>query len=212
MPDTSLVSMSVSDLLDAFASSAPTPGGGSAAALAGAVGASLLAMVTALPKTKTGEPQEREALDRAGATLHGLRKQLSALVDEDTRAYDMVIAAYRRPKATDDEKAARKDAIQAAMRSATTVPLETMRACDAAIREAAVVAQHGNPSASSDVFVGVELAIAGLRGAEKNVAINIGSLTDEAYKEEIASEAAALLTSGAEQAEICRKLLGGAAL
>jgi formiminotetrahydrofolate cyclodeaminase len=203
----SLTSLSVNDLLDAFASSAPTPGGGSAAALSGSVGASLLAMVTALPKTKLGEPQEREALDRTGATLHALRKQLADLVDEDTRAYDTVIAAYRRPKGTDEEKAARKEAVQAAMRTATTVPLETMRACDAAIREAAVVAQHGNPSAASDVFVGVELALAGLRGAEKNVAINIGSLTDEAYREEIASEASALMTSAAEQAEICRKLL-----
>jgi methenyltetrahydrofolate cyclohydrolase len=207
MADNSLASLSVTALLDAFASSAPTPGGGSASALAGAIGASLLAMVAALPKTRTGEASEREQLNAAAATLNELRRTLAVLIDEDTRAYDLVTAAYRRPKATDEEKAARKEAVQAALRAATDAPLQTMRACDAAIREAAVVAQNGNPSASSDIFVGVEMALAGLRGAERNVAINLGSLTDETYKEDVGSEAEALLTSGGEQAEICRKLL-----
>ncbi|MEX2271663.1 MAG: cyclodeaminase/cyclohydrolase family protein [Vicinamibacterales bacterium] len=208
MADTALTSLSVGALLDAFASSAPTPGGGSAAALAGAAGASLLAMVAALPKTKTGDAGEREALDAAGGKLNDLRRELAALIDADTRAYDLVTAAYRQPKATDAEKAARKEAIQAALRAATETPLSTMRACDAAIREAAAVAQNGNPSAASDVFVGVELTLAGLRGAEKNVAINLGNLTDEAYRDDAANEAKTLLETGSEQAEICRKLLG----
>ena len=207
MADSPLTSLSVTALLDAFASSAPTPGGGSAAALSGAVGASLLAMVAALPKTKTGDAAERTALDAAGATLTTLRKELAGLVDEDTHAYDLVTSAYKRPKGTDEEKAARKEAIQAALEAATDAPLRTMRACDAVIREGSAVALGGNPSAGSDVFVGIELALAGLRGAEKNVAINLGSLADEAYKEEVASEAAALLTSAAEQADIARKLL-----
>ena len=202
-----LVQLSVADVLDAFASSAPTPGGGSAAALSGAIGASLLAMVAALPKTKTGEAQERQALDAASAALAGLRKKLADLVDEDTRAYDLVTAAYRQAKSTDDEKAARTAAIQSALRAATEVPLETMRACEAVIREGSAVAQAGNPSAASDVFVGLELAYAGLRGAEKNVAINAGSLTDESYTDEVVNEAKTLLETGTEQAEICRKLL-----
>ena len=203
----SLTSLSVTQILDAFASSAPTPGGGSAAALSGAIGASLLAMVAAMPKTKNGDPEERQALDAAASELGALRVRLAELIDEDTRAYDLVTAAYKSPKATDEEKAARKIAIQSAMRAATDAPLQTMRACETAIRHAATVAQHGNPNASSDVFVGVELASAGLRGAEKNVAINIGSLTDDSYRDEVANEAAALLTSGTEQADICRKLL-----
>ena len=204
----SLTSLSVTALLDAFASSAPTPGGGSAAALSGAVGASLLAMVAALPKTKTGEAGEREALDAAATALSTLRHELARLIDEDTRAYDLVTEAYRRQKGTNEEKAARKEAIQAALRAATEAPLATMRACDAAIREAAAVAQNGNPSASSDVFVGVELALAGLRGAQKNVAINLESLADEAYRDEARNEAKTLLETGSDQAEICRKLLG----
>jgi formiminotetrahydrofolate cyclodeaminase len=200
--------MSVHDLLDAFASNAPTPGGGSAAALSGAIGASLLAMVAGLPKTKTGAAAERAALDASLKSLSDSRNRLEALIDDDTKAYDLVTAAYRSPKATDEEKTARKEAIQAALRAATDAPLATMRACDCAIREAAAVAQHGNASAASDVWVGVELALAGLRGAEKNVAINLDSLTDEAYKDAVSSEAAALLMTGAEQAEICRKLMG----
>lgn len=207
MTQASLLSLSTTQLLDAFASSAPTPGGGSAAALAGAIGASLLAMVAALPKTKTGDAAERTALDAAAAALGGLRKSLADLVDEDTRAYDLVTAAYRGPKSTDEEKAARTTAIQAALRAATDAPMQTMRACEAAIREAAVVAQSGNSNASSDVWVALELLNAGLRGAQKNVAINLGSLSDEAYRDDVENEAKTLLEAGTEQAEICRALL-----
>ncbi len=205
----SLTTLSVNQLLDAFASSDPTPGGGSAAALSGAVAASLLAMVAAMPKTKTGADEERKTLDTAAAELQRLRKRLTELIDEDTKAYDMVTSAYRQPKGTDEEKAVRRAAVQEAMRAATEAPLETMRACDAVIREGACVVQNGNPSASSDISVGLEMAMAGLRGAERNVAINLGSLTDEAYKLEAESEASERLLSGGEQFEICRKLLAG---
>lgn len=208
MTQPSLLSLSASQLLDAFASSAPTPGGGSASALSGAIGASLLAMVAALPKTRTGDAAERVALDASGTKLGELRQTLAALVDEDTRAYDMVTAAFKNPRGTDEEKAVRKAAIQTAMRAATEAPLATMRACEAAMRESAIVAQHGNPNAASDVWVALELLNAGLRGAQKNVAINLGSLADEAYKDDVEVEAKTLLEAGTEQAEICRKLLG----
>lgn len=85
-------------------------------------------MVAALPKTKTGDAAERTALDASGKALAELRQKLASLVDEDTRAYDLVTSAYKRPKGTDEEKAARKEAIQAAMRAATEAPLATMRA------------------------------------------------------------------------------------
>lgn len=202
-----LTSLTVTALLDAFASSAPTPGGGSAAALSGAVGAALLAMVAAMPKTKTGTDEERKTLDKAAAELQRLRKRLTELIDEDTKAYDMVTAAYRQAKGTDAEKALRTAAIQAATRAATEAPLETMRACDAVIREGACVVQNGNQNAVSDMSVGLEMAMAGLRGAERNVAINLGSLKDEGYKLEAESEASSLVESGGEQFEICRKIL-----
>jgi formiminotetrahydrofolate cyclodeaminase len=197
MTTTSLTSLSVAEIVDAFASSAPTPGGGSAAALSGAIGAALLAMVAAMPKTKTGDASEREALDAAATALNALRARLLELVDEDTRAYDLVTAAYRSPKSTDEEKAVRKTAIQSALRAATDAPLQTMRACADVIRLGRIVEQHGNPNAASDVFVGLDMAKSGLRGAEKNVAINLGSLTDENYRDSTADEAKRLLGSAA---------------
>ena len=191
----SLTDLSVTEILDAFASSAPTPGGGSASALSGAVGAALLAMVAGMPKSKTGDAAEREQLDVSAAALNDIRRRLADLIDEDSRAYDLVTAAYKSPKATDDEKAARKTAIQAALMAATDAPLQTMRACEAALNHAKVVAENGNPNAASDVFVGIEMLKAGLRGAEKNVAINLDSLTDEDYRTKVAEEAARLLLS-----------------
>ncbi len=191
----SLTEKSVAALLDAFASSDPTPGGGSAAALAGALGTSLLAMVAAMPKTKTGTPEERAALDAAHARLMALRATLTALVDRDTAAYDLVVAAYRKPKATDDEKAARKEAIQHAMRIATEVPLETAKACAAALDDSRIVAEHGNPNASSDVGTGAALLRAGIQGALLNVDVNIGSLSDSALVTRIRQEVATLAQS-----------------
>lgn len=193
MTKPSLTSLSVAEILDAFASSAPTPGGGSAAALSGAIGASLLAMVAGMLKTKTGTPEERNALDAAASDLNALRARLAELIDEDTRAYDLVTAAYKSPKATDEEKTARKAAIQTATRAATEAPLQTMRACFEVIGLGKIVEENGNPNAASDVFVGLDMAAAGLRGAEKNVAMNLGSLTDESYRRAVAEEAAQLL-------------------
>jgi formiminotetrahydrofolate cyclodeaminase len=175
-----LTNRPVSDLLDAFASPDPTPGGGSAAALAGALGASLLAMVAGMAKTKTGSPEARDALDAARGRLMAARATLIGLVDRDSAAYDLVVAAYGRPKGTDAEKAARRDAIQRAMRVATEVPLETATVCSHALSEAAVVEGLGNPTAASDVGTGIALLGAGLRGALLNVDANIGSLTDPA--------------------------------
>jgi len=94
----SLIDLSARDLLQAFSSSDPTPGGGSAAALASAVGASLLMMVAGLPKTRTGSDEDRAALTTAGSVLAELRKGLTEAIDADTAAYDQVVAAYKLPK------------------------------------------------------------------------------------------------------------------
>jgi len=180
-----LIHRAVSDLLDAFASPDPTPGGGSAAALAGAIGASLLAMVAGMTKTRTGSREAREALDAARERLMAAQATLAGLVDRDSAAYDLVVAAYGQPKGTDTEKAARREAIQHAMRIATDVPLETATVCAGALRDAAAVETHGNPNATSDVGTGIALLGAGLRGALLNVDANIGSLTDPAVAAEL---------------------------
>jgi formiminotetrahydrofolate cyclodeaminase len=180
--------MALVDLLDAFASNDPVPGGGSAAALAGALGASLLVMVAGLPKTRTGAPEEAADLAEASARLRPLRDTLISLIDQDSDAYSAVLAAMRRAKGTDTERQARRSAIDAAMREATEVPLETLRCCQQALRGAVVVAQHGSRVAATDAGAAVELLLAALRSAAMNVDVNVTSSSDEGFAARVKSE------------------------
>jgi formiminotetrahydrofolate cyclodeaminase len=184
----SLTDRTVKDLLAAFRSPEPTPGGGSASALAGAIGASLLAMIAALPKSRAGTDDERARLKQAGDRCATLAQELTGLVDRDSDAYDLVTRAYRLPKGTDAEKAARSSAIQDALRSAIAAPLEVVRACSAAIAEGSTISTFGNASAASDVQVGLELLGAGLRGAKLNVDINLESVKDADYAARVREE------------------------
>ena len=184
-----LADKSLRQVLDAFASSDPTPGGGSAAALIGALGASLLAMVAGLPKTKTGTDQARQALDAARTLLLAHRDDLLALIDKDAAAYDLVVAAYKKPKGTDEEKAARSSAIQDAMRIAAETPVETMRAAARVMDAATAVAEHGNPSAQSDIAVAVQAVGMAMQAALFNVEINLGSIKDPAVVAKIVEDA-----------------------
>jgi methenyltetrahydrofolate cyclohydrolase len=205
MPDSA--SRTVDSLLSAIASNQPVPGGGSAAALAGAVGTSLLMMVAGLPKTRKGAQNERELLDAAAVRLPPLRMTLTDLIDRDSDAYAGVVAAYRLPKGTAAEQAARRRAIDEAMRAATETPLETMRACQQALADAVIVAGNGAKSASSDAGVAIELLGAALRGAALNVDTNIGSLTDRALAERMRQERQDLERRGAADAARARALL-----
>jgi formiminotetrahydrofolate cyclodeaminase len=180
-----LADKSVRELLAAFGSSDPTPGGGSASALASAIGASLLMMVAALPKTRSGSEEDRAGLAAAAATLTGVQQQLTEAIDADTAAYDRVVAAYKQPKANETEQAARKSAIQRALRDATDVPLGVMRLSVETLKAARLVAAHGHRAAASDVGVAIVIASAGFRGARLNVEINVGGLTDASYVEAV---------------------------
>jgi formiminotetrahydrofolate cyclodeaminase len=176
------------DVIAAFASPEPTPGGGSASALAAAVGASLLAMVAAMPKSRTGSEDERTALTFAAGALTGIQHQLTEAIDTDTSAYNQVVAAYRQPKASDTEQRARKAAIDRALRAATDVPLGVMRLSVDALKHAQAVARHGHRAASSDVGVALALLQAGLEGARLNVRINLGGISDAAYADAVIAE------------------------
>lgn len=200
-PPTSYATMAVEDLLDAFASSDPVPGGGSASALAGAVGISLLMMVASLPKTRTGAPEEAADLSEASSRLRPLRESLTSLIDKDSEAYEAVLAAQRLPRDTDAEKAVRRSAIEAAIRGATDVPLETMRVCQQALRGAIIIARNGNPNAATDTGVGVQLLLAGLRGAGLNVDVNTGSITDAGYVARVKEEREELEREGTADAQ-----------
>jgi len=196
-------------LLTAFSSSDPTPGGGSASALSAALGASLLMMVAALPKTRTGADTERPLLADAAAALGGIRARLTDAIDADAAAYDRVVAAYKLPKQSADEQAARKAAIQQALRDATDVPLDVMRMAAAAIGHARTIAANGHRAAASDVGVAAALLRAGLRGAALNIDINAGSVSDTAYVDGVRAESAHLLDSAARTADEAEALLRG---
>ena len=180
--------MSLAELLDAFASNHPVPGGGSAAALAGAVGASLLIMVAGLPKTRHGTDEERNALTSAAARLRPLRDELASLIERDSDAYTSVMNAYRLPRSSDAEQAARRHSIDEAMRTATEAPMEMIRACERAMREAEVIATSGAASAASDAAVGIELLKTAARSAGLNVDTNLTAVKDAEFVKRISQE------------------------
>jgi formiminotetrahydrofolate cyclodeaminase len=199
--------MALADLIDAFSSTDAVPGGGSAAALAGAVGVSLLLMVAGLPKTKTGAPEETADLAEASSRLHPLRDALLDLVDRDSVAYRQVLTAFRLPRVSDADKAARTEAIDRATRAAIDAPLDVMRLSQQALRGAVIVASNGSRKTTSDVGVAVELLMAALRGARLNVDINLAGLNDEPYTAGIREEVDELVVDGAEDAERARRAL-----
>jgi len=183
-----LASKSVRELVDAFSAPTPTPGGGSAAALAGAMAASLLAMVAGMSKTRTAGDDARRALDAVRLPLLTRRDELMDLMDRDSAAYETVVAAYKLPKTTGEEKSERKAAIARAMRVATDVPMDTARASHALLVHGRIVADHGNPNASSDVGVAQSLARTAFAGARLNVETNLDGVGDESYARAIRSE------------------------
>lgn len=204
-----LTDRSARDLLQAFRSAEPTPGGGSASALAAAIGASLLAMVAALPKSRAETEEDVERLAAAGARSGDTADRLTDFVDGDSDAYELVVAAYRLPKGSDGEKAVRSGRIQDALRKATDTPLDVMRACAEAIEQGEVIAQFGNRNASSDVLVGMELLGAGLRGARLNVEINLGSIKDDAYTTRVREDVVRLSQEAERGVAAARARLAG---
>jgi formiminotetrahydrofolate cyclodeaminase len=149
-------------------------------------------MVAALPKPNATTEEDLALLQAAGETCTGLALQLESLIDRDSAAYDGVVAAFRLPKTSDPEKAARTAAIQDALKVATEAPLEVMRRCADALSVAADVAEKGNPNAASDVQVARAMLGAGLRGGQANVAINLGSIKDAEYVDRVRGEAETL--------------------
>jgi len=202
-----LVERSVRDLLAAFSSSDPTPGGGTASAVASAMGASLLLMVAALPKTRNGSEDDRAALEAAAAAIKPVGQELTAAIDGDSAAYDKVVAAYKLPKGTPEDQAARRAAVQRALQEATDVPLGVMRQSVRALEEATIVAAHGYASAASDVGVAIALLAAGATGAKLNVDVNLGSITDAEYRKRVASDASDLLETAGALAQRAESLL-----
>ena len=179
--------------LDDLASGEPTPGGGSAAALAGALGVALAAMVANLTVDRKRYVDVNSQMQTVLHEAEALRGRLTDLVVEDAKAYEQVRAAYRLPKESVDDVAARNAAVQAAMQGASVTPLETMRACIAVLRLAEQAATLGNVNAATDGAVGALLAQAGLRGAALNVRVNLSGLDDRNFAAACEQEVASLL-------------------
>lgn len=208
-PMSTFAGLAVSRFLDALSSPEPTPGGGTAAAIAGAMGASLLAMVAGLPRTRHNTDEERAVLAGVRAAVQPMAARLLTLADADSEAFNEVMAAYKLPKGTEDEKAARSAAIQQGLRRATAAPLDTTRLAAAALAQATLVARFGNRSAASDVGVALGLLEAAAAGAALNVRANLESVKDQAFVEETAATLAQLASTVASDLADARAHLAG---
>ncbi len=184
----------IQSFLDELASSASTPGGGGAAALAGAMGAALVSMVCNLTIGKEKFADVEGQMQELRGKSETLRARLTEMMAEDVRAFDTVMAAYRLPKGTDADKAARTTAIQDASKKATMVPLAAARACAEVIDLCRPAAEMGNPNVISDAGVAVLCAQAGLKSAALNVLINLGAIRDEAFVARYKGELNQILT------------------
>lgn len=196
---TDIKDKSLKTYLDELASKAPTPGGGSAAALMGAQATALVGMVCNLtigkPKYAEVEAEMRVLLDKSET----LRERLTGMIKADVDVFDRLMACYGMPKETEAQKAVRSEAIQAVLEEATEVPLECARACFEAIELSRIAAEKGNTGVISDAGVAVMSAYAGLKSAALNVYINVGSLKDKEFAERKTQDLESIL-EGIEQA------------
>ena len=188
-----LTEMQVGAYLDTMASDAPAPGGGSASALCGAQGAGLVTMVAGLT---VGSKKYAAHRERCTEILHqGLPyvAELRAQVDRDTDAFNLVSAAFKMPKETEEERQRRSQAIQEGTLASTQAPLETMRLSLAALQNAQGLLEGFNKSAASDLGVAALDLLSAVRGAWLNVLINIGSLKDQEKAQAFRQEGEAIL-------------------
>lgn len=196
----SLSELRLDEFLARLSSPAPTPGGGSASALAGATSAALLHMVLELTRPGPEGPDEAELAELTTAAA-GWQSELLRLVELDAAAYDSVVAARRLPKGTDREREARSVQVAAAVREATRVPLDIVRRAGEVLELARRVVRIGNRNALSDVGVAALLAGVAARGGGMNVRINLPALPDDdPLRREAAADLERLLTD-AESAE-----------
>lgn len=206
-----LIESSVKEYIEQVASKEPTPGGGSVAALAGSLGSALTTMVGNLTiGRKMYEELDEEIKNEMEQNFEVLKKsieELSRIVDEDTKAFDKVMEAFKMPKETEEEKKARTEAIQKGYKIALEVPLRCAEECFKVLKLQRVFANYGNVNAITDVGVGALLAATGLEGALLNVKINLLSIKDEQYRAEMEEKINKLLKEGTEIKEELLKVV-----
>lgn len=196
-----LVDMTVTGFVDTTASDAPAPGGGSVAALEGAVGTALAAMVCSLTQGRKKYVDVQELAIESEKKANAMKVQYLDIIDRDTEAFNAVSAVFAMPKDTDEEKAARKAAMQAALKGCCKTPMEMMELAAQALDLIETLNGKMNASAASDLGCAVLSLKASIQGAWMNVLINVGGINDEAFVTEYKEKGKALLAKALPQAD-----------
>lgn len=189
-----LTELKINEYIELLGSDAPAPGGGSAAALSAAQGAALTNMVTALTVGKAKYAEFNDLNEDVKVKSQKLQEQFVQFIDKDTEAFNEVSAVFAMPKATDEDKAARKEAMQVALKGAAKVPYEVMEACAEMIKLTASLVGKSNTNAASDLVVAALNLKSAIQGAYLNVLINLSGIKDEAFNNEYKEKANKLLS------------------
>ncbi len=198
MAEDKIYTKTLNDFIEVAASKSHTPGGGNVSAVVATLAASMVAMVGNLTVSNKKYAEFHQQAQAQVDKLMGIIERLKELTNQDIEAFDGYMQCFRMPKETDEEKKARAEAIQAAAKNATNVPLDICRACLEVIKEAEELSKYGNLMAISDVGVGAEVALAAMKACMLSVDINIPSIKDQDFVAAAKAERARLFTEGEE--------------
>ena len=199
--------MTVTELNDYTASKSPVPGGGSISAMAGAFATALVCMVAKLTLGKKGYEETAELMRELDQKGEHLRRELLEDIQKDSESFNGYMAALSMPGDSEEEKIARRRAMQEALKSASNVPLSVAAKCQDVLRLALSAAEKGSPNTASDIMVSVLMARAALLGAVSNVRINLGGIKDEAFVQDMEDKCKALETQANQQEAAARSIL-----
>lgn len=196
-----LIDLKVSEFVEVLGSDEPAPGGGSASALAGSMGISLTKMVTELTLGKKKYAEFQEDIQKVHDQSVELQDKLLKAIDKDTEAFNEVAAVFEMPKETDEDKAKRREAMQAALKVAATTPLEVMELMVEALRITSAAVGKSNTNAASDLGVAALNLKSGLQGAWLNVLINISGIKDQDFVNDFKAKGENILNEGTRLAD-----------
>ncbi|HEY9868121.1 MAG TPA: cyclodeaminase/cyclohydrolase family protein, partial [Candidatus Obscuribacterales bacterium] len=199
--------MSLASFLDELASESPAPGGGSVAALCGALSAGLTSMVANLTHSKKGFEQVTDLMNDLAVRAQSLKAELLRAVDEDAAAFNRILEARRMPKESEEARAAREDAIRQASKQATLVPFGILTAASTAAELAELAVEKGNPASLSDAGVAALTAAVAGEAAYYNVLINLPSIDDEDFRLKTRADADALIEALRRRADMLHALV-----
>ena len=203
-----LTALTITDLLNETASHSPAPGGGSVSALAASLGSALTSMVCRLTIGKKKYAEVQEEMESSLQKSEELRAQCTALIDEDTAAFNAVMAAYRLPKDTEEQRKRRSEEIQKATKSATLVPMKLMELCADALELVKVVAVKGNQNSLPDASVAALMLRAACEGAALNVRANLSGLQDASFTEQAKAKIRSFLEKSARSSRLVLDRIG----